>query len=159
MRRIAKCVGSGSSICERPKGPANSSIRRPPKSKLTSNIKPSKAAPSACETSGTGAANGRIGIWPFGLSEWPVWGNCAALPQLGRCFDRCVVAMFAANASCRFVRTPAFQPAKMLHNARKSGSTGRTAASGGGRERQQWAETERLSQPIQKLSRCGASDC
>jgi hypothetical protein len=38
------------------------------------------------------------------LSERPVWGNCPAVPQLGRCFDRCVVAMFAANASGRFVR-------------------------------------------------------
>jgi hypothetical protein len=38
------------------------------------------------------------------LSERPVWGNCAALPQLGRCF----VAMFDANASGRFVRTPTF---------------------------------------------------
>ncbi len=52
------------------------------------------------------------------LSERPVWGNCAALPQLGRCFDRCVVAMFAANASGRFVRVAVLRPFQLLRHAR-----------------------------------------
>jgi hypothetical protein len=37
--------------------------------------------------------------------------------------------MGAIAAEVGFVRTLTFQPAKMLKNARKSGSTGRTAAS------------------------------
>jgi hypothetical protein len=47
-------------------------------------------------------------------------------------------------------RTPTFQPAKMLQNARKSGSTGRTAASLGGRERQQWDVQVALHDPRQQ---------
>jgi hypothetical protein len=35
----------------------------------------------------------------------------------------------AAAAKAHFVHTPTFQPAKMLQNARKSGSTDHTAAS------------------------------
>jgi hypothetical protein len=38
-------------------------------------------------------------------------------------------AIDAPAAKAHFVRTPTFQPTKMLQNARKSGSTGRTAAS------------------------------
>jgi hypothetical protein len=43
------------------------------------------------------------------LSEPQVSGHRAALPQLGRCFDWCVAAIFAAKALGSFVDTAAFQ--------------------------------------------------
>jgi hypothetical protein len=43
--------------------------------------------------------------------------------------------MATALSNSNYVRTPTFQPAKMLQDALISAMTGRTAASRGGRER------------------------
>jgi len=58
-------------------------------------------------------------------------------------------------------RTPTFQPAKMLQDARLSAMTGRTAAAWCGRDRQQRAASSqslgkrnRKTLPRQSVSRC-----